>query len=120
MKAKAILLAILIVSVLYVPASAEWTEPVPVTEVNTEFAGASLEVNSRGQYYFQLDNSDIYSFISAYDLGVSVTADVKNLFTLDNGQKDFYYDRGKLFLASNSKSATGTTTDVANSLAPWE
>ena len=37
MKAKAILLAILIVSVLCDSALAEWTEPVSVTEVNTEY-----------------------------------------------------------------------------------
>lgn len=86
-------------------------------EVTTEFEVSSLAVNDRGQYYFPLENSDIYSFISAYDNGVSATADVKNLFTLDNGQKDFYYDRGKLFLTRNGRSATGSTTDIQNGLA---
>ncbi len=38
MKAKTILVEILIISVLCGLASADWTEPVPVTEVNTELA----------------------------------------------------------------------------------
>jgi len=38
MKAKTILPAVLVVSILCGPAPAEWTEPVPVMEVNTEYA----------------------------------------------------------------------------------
>lgn len=64
MKAKAILLAILIVSVLYVPASAEWTEPVPVTEVNTEFADWTpfLSFDGLSLYFARGMTSSYYHF----------------------------------------------------------
>jgi hypothetical protein len=64
MKAKTILLAILIVSVLYVPASAEWTEPVPIMEINTEFADWApfLSFDGLSLYFARGRTSGYYHF----------------------------------------------------------
>jgi len=64
MKAKAILLAILIVSVLCGLASAEWTEPVPVTAVNTEFADWTpfLSFDGLSLYFARGRTSSYYYF----------------------------------------------------------
>ena len=64
MKAKTILLAILIVSVLCGPSSAKWTEPVPVTEVNTEFADWTpfLSFDGLSLYFARGRTSSYYHF----------------------------------------------------------
>ena len=86
-------------------------------ETSQTFASSDLKTTTTGRHYFELDKVDIYSFVSGYDEGVSATADVFNLFTLDNGQRDNIYQKGRLYLVNNGLTSIGSTTDVANSTA---
>ncbi len=62
MKAKTILVAILGILALYGVALAEWTEPVPVTEVNTEYADWTpfLSTDCLSLYFARGMNSGYY------------------------------------------------------------
>ena len=64
MKAKTILLAILTVSALSSLTLAEWTEPVPVTEINTEFADWTpfLSFDGLSLYFARGRTSSYYHF----------------------------------------------------------
>ena len=84
-------------------------------EKSQTFTTSDLKTSSTGRHYFELPDVDIYSFVSGYDEGVSATAaDVFNLFTLDNGQRDNLYQKGRLHLVNNGLTSIGSTTDVAN------
>jgi len=93
-------------------------------EFTETFASGDIKTTKDGQKYFELSNNDIYSFIDAYDNGVGLTADVYDKFTLDNGQRDNLYTRGRLYLINNGLSDFGSTTDVsfgnANFVTPVE
>ena len=86
-------------------------------EVTSTLGTADIKTSSTGLKYFDLPNNDIYSFISAFDEGISATADVFNLFALDNGQRDNLYQNGKLYISNNGLEAAGTVTDVTDGLA---
>lgn len=81
------------------------------------FATGDIKTSVTGRSYFELPNTDVYSFIRGYDEGISATADVSNLFTLDNGQRDNYYQNGRLYLVNNGSTPIGSTTDVASGAA---
>ena len=86
-------------------------------EVTSTLGTADIKTSSTGLKYFDLPNNDIYSFISAFDEGISATADIFNLFALDNGQRDNLYQNGRLYISNNGLEAAGTVTDVTDGLA---
>jgi hypothetical protein len=88
-----------------------------LTEETHIFATGDIKTSVTGRSYFELPKTDIYSLIYAYDTGVSVTADVSNIFTLDNGQRDNLYQKGRLYLANNGLTPIGSIADIANSRA---
>ena len=86
----------------------EYTENLQVSDV---------KVTSTGQYYFELDKVDIYSYNSAFDEGVGPTADAFDKLALDNGQRDNYYEKGRLYLVNNGLENFGTSEQVEDGLA---
>ena len=81
-------------------------------EVSTTLATGDIKTSATGLKYFELSNNDIYSFVSAFDEGISATADVFNLFKLDNGQRDNLYQNGRLYISNNGLESVGTVADV--------
>lgn len=66
-------------------------------------------ITTPGSGIIQLDRCDIFSVDSVTDKGVSGTAniDVKNRYVFDDGQRDNYYDRGRLILGSTATAPAG-------------
>lgn len=109
------------------PGESVTTSPIrfkKLKETTETFASGDVKTTPDGQKYFELSNNDIYSFISAYDEGVSLTADVYDDFTLDNGQRDNYYANGRLYLIDNGLTAFGSleskNDDLVNFVTPIE
>jgi len=78
---------------------------------------------STGSYYFKLGHHDIYDIDSIQDIGTDgnvatrlglPASDVKEAFQLDNGQRDNYYDFGRLYLKPNYSTGGGVLTGDIN------
>ena len=81
-------------------------------EITNTLGTADLLTDEIGSNYFNLSKADILSVSSIIDTGISATADVTNKFTIDTGQRDNYYDTGKVFIVNNGLAAFGSTADV--------
>tara|TARA_Y100001937_G_scaffold39138_2_gene55649 strand:- start:6336 stop:13910 length:7575 start_codon:yes stop_codon:yes gene_type:complete len=77
---------------------------------------ADVLVDQTGNSFFNLSKADILNVTSIIDTGISATADVTNKFTIDTGQRDNFYDTGKIFVVNNGLSTFGTTTDVLSTV----
>tara|TARA_R110001592_G_scaffold263589_2_gene528900 strand:+ start:14482 stop:22041 length:7560 start_codon:yes stop_codon:yes gene_type:complete len=75
-----------------------------------------LKTDSSGNNFFNLSRNDIVSVSNIVDTGISATFDVASSFTIDNGQRDNYYDVGKIFIVNNGLKAFGTTADVQSTV----
>lgn len=67
---------------------------------------SGLSLTGSGQRYAQLDRADIYRLVSVVS---SVDGDVTERFKLDDGQRNYFYDYGRILLNS-SQEPTGTLT----------
>ena len=75
------------------------------TGASDTFPAAAIESDGSGLRFFTLSNQDIYSFDSISDgSGNSIL----NRFTTDNGQRDNFYDFGRVIL-NNGQSIPATT-----------
>ena len=85
-------------------------------EVSDTLGTGDLKTDSSGNNYFNLSKNDIYEVKSIIDTGISATADVSSTFTVDDGQRDNYYDVGKLFVVNNGLLTFGETADVQSTV----
>lgn len=85
-------------------------------EVTDTLGTDDILVDSSGNSFFNLTKNDIYEIKSIIDTGISATADVSSTFTTDDGQRDNYYDVGKLFVVRNGLLSFGSTLDVQSTV----
>lgn len=67
---------------------------------------ATVESDGSGNKYFDLRKADVYDILRVRDSD-SNGADLSNYFRFDNGQRDNFYDTGKLRLKSTFSAPTG-------------
>ena len=79
----------------------------PKTKTLTDRTQSSLTLVNG---YVKLNRADIYSLTSVTDDTTSL--DITRNFTLDNGQKDNFYDRGAITLKGGKATPAGTVTVV--------
>ena len=101
------------------PGSSILTSPIRkkiLRETTDTLETTDVKTDSSGNDYFNLTNNDIYEVKSIFDTGISATADISSTFTVDDGQRDNYYDVGKLFVVNNGLVTFGTTADVQSTV----
>lgn len=77
------------------------------TKTLTEtFGAAPIESDGNGLLFINLEVADIYDVISIKGVD-SDGPDISNRFTLDNGQRDNFYDLGRLILRGGQTAPTG-------------
>ena len=76
------------------------------TGVTDTFAAGDIESDGSGLRYFTLSNYDIFSFDSIADGSGN---SIQNIFSTDNGQRDNFYDFGRVILNSGQSIPTSTT-----------
>ena len=93
------------------------------TTAHIHDASTSGLSGSTGSYYLKLDHHDIYDVLSVTDNSSDQTvktrygltgSDCKEIFLLDNGQKDNYYDFGRLYLNPSLGTGGGVITGDVN------
>ena len=76
-----------------------------LTQVDSE--GVTISTDSSGRQILQLAYADVYDIQEVRDSQGSVSVDIRNRFDFDNGQRDNFYDLGKLILRSGSTAPAG-------------
>lgn len=76
------------------------------------FTSTSPVTDENGRKYFLMDRTDVYSVASVtYTSGSpTVTTDVTELFELDDGQREAFYDFGRLYIKESELTNTIFTT----------
>lgn len=74
--------------------------------LTTSTVTAALDSDGNGLRYLDLGEVDIYELDSARD-GSSSGIDIASKFRLDNGQRDNFYDHGRLILNTGETAPTG-------------
>ena len=85
-------------------------------EITDSVDAADIKTDSSGNNYFNLSKNDVTTVSNIIDTGISATFDTSSTFTVDNGQRDNYYDVGKIFIVNNGLTAFGTTADVQSTV----
>ena len=75
------------------------------TDGDDTFLAAAIESDGAGLRFFTLTNHDIYSFDS---IGDASGNSIASRFITDNGQRDNFYDRGRVILRSGQSIPTST------------
>ena len=81
-------------------------------EITDVIGTGDIKTDPRGNKFFNLSKNDIFSVSNIIDIGISATFDTSSTFTIDDGQRDNFYDVGKIFIVNNGLTVFGTSADV--------